>query len=193
MVVLALCGLVLVAILGKGLWDSVEAKKEKEVEAAYADAKTSDQLRSFAAAHPNHELAGIAQLRIADEAYGAGKAADAAAAYDKALGSLKGDALVARAKIGRALSNIQGGKTTDGESQLKQIAGDANEFKAIRAEAAYQLATLAIDAHNAADAQKYIDQLNQIDPASVWARRAMALQANLPRSATPAAPVAPKK
>lgn len=188
MAVLGLCALVLVAILGKGLWELVQARREKDVESAYAEAKTPDQLRSFASAHAGHELAGIAQLRAADEAYTAGKVAEAATGYDKALSSLQDPALVARAKLGRALSNVQAGKPTDGETQLKQIANDASEFKAIRSEAAYQLASLAVDAHNAADAQKYIEQLNQIDPASVWARRAMGLQANLPR---PAAPIAP--
>jgi hypothetical protein len=197
MAVLGLCALVLLAIIGKGLWDMVQTKKEQEIESAYAAAKTPDQLRAFAAAHPTHELAGVAELRVADEAYSNQKPADAAADYDKALATLKDGPLAARAKLGRALANVQAGKSSDGESQLKQIANDTNEFKAIRAEAAYQLASLAAEAQNATDAQKYIDQLNQIDPASPWARRAMALQASLPRPAAPlaplAAPVAPKK
>jgi len=190
-IVLGLCIVVLLAILGKGLWERMQAKHEGAIEAEYAQAATPDQLRAFAAAHPGHALAGIAQLRIADEAYAAGKASEAAAGYDKVLSVLKDGPLASRARVGRALANVQAGKTSEGESQLKQIANDASEFKAIRSEAAYQLASLAVDAHNTADAQKYIELLNQIDPSSAWARRAVQLQASLPRATGPAVGTAP--
>jgi predicted negative regulator of RcsB-dependent stress response len=185
--VIALCAIVLVAILGKGMWEHMQKQKEAGIKAAYAAATTPDQLRAFASSHPGHELAGIAELRIADEAYTAGKYADAETAYDKAISTLKTGPLVSRAKLGRALSKVQNGKASEATSELKQLADDAGLLNAIRSEAAYQLASLAATDGNSADVQKYIDQLNQIDPASMWARRALALQANLPRVATPQA------
>lgn len=179
-IILGLCVLVLLVIIGKGGWEYYQRSQEAEVEQAYANATTPDQLKAFAAAHPGHELAGIAELRIADEAYTAGKSADAQAGYEKALSVLKDGALATRARIGEALAKVQSGKTSEGIEDLKQVANDTKQLKAARAEAAYQLASLAADAGNSADVQKYVDQLNQIDPSSSWARRAMLLRASLP-------------
>ncbi len=181
MIVLGLCALVLLVILGKGVWERMERQKESDLEHEFQTATTPDQLRAFAAAHPGHELAGLAELENADQAYSAEKYADAAAGYEKAIATLKAGPLVARAQIGRAMSKAQSGRAADGEAELKQLLNDTNQFKTIRAEAAYQLASLALSGGNVADVQKYLDQVNQIDPAGVWARRAVGLQASLPR------------
>lgn len=187
-IVFGLCALILAVILGKGLWERHQHQQELEIESAYANASTPEQLRAFVAAHPDHELAGVAETRIADEAYTAGKSADALAAYDKAISILKTGPLAARVQLGRALAKVQAGKSTEAVSDLKQLLNDPTQLKAVRAEAAYQLASLAADAGNVAEVQKYIDQLNQIDPASPWARRAVALRSSLPAAPTAAAP-----
>src|SRR3954465_14555010 len=57
MLVLGLCGLVLLAILGKGGWDILQRQKENEVEKAYEASTTTEQLKSFAASHADHPLA----------------------------------------------------------------------------------------------------------------------------------------
>lgn len=183
--VLALCGLVLAFIVGKGAWEYMSRQKELELEKAYAAATTTDQLKAFSAAHADHPLGGIAQLRIADEAYAAAKSADALAGYEKAIAALKGSPLAARAQLGKALAKVQAGKAAEAVNDLKQLAGDTNQLKAIRTEATYHLASLAVDAGHAADAQKYTEQLMQIDPTSPWTQRGMALRATLP--AQPAA------
>ena len=185
-VVLGLCVAIAVAIVAKGGWDYYARQKELDVEKAYAAATTPEQLKAFSAAHPNHSLGGIAQLRMADEAYAAGKSADAIAGYDKAIGVLKTGPLASRAKLGRALAKAQAGKSPEATTELKQIADDAGQFKAMRAEAAYHLTSLAVEAGNATDAQKYVDQLNQIDPMGAWAQRAVMLRATLPATAAPA-------
>ncbi|MGH7956119.1 MAG: tetratricopeptide repeat protein [Opitutaceae bacterium] len=186
-VVLGFCAAVLLAIVGKGAWDYMARQKELEVEKAYAAAATTEQWKAFSAEHPNHPLGGIAQLRIADEAYAASKSADAIAGYDKAVAILKTGPLAARARLGRALSKAQAGTTAEAATGLKQIADDANQFKAVRAEAAYHLTSLAVGAGNAAEAQKYVDQLNQIDPMGAWAQRAIMLRSTLPATPAPAA------
>jgi hypothetical protein len=183
-VVYGLCGLVLLAIIGKEAWDYMARQKQLDVEKAYAAATTPEQLKSFAASHADHPLGGIAQLRMADEAYKAGKADDAAAGYDKAIAALKDSPLSARARIGHALARVQAGKTSDGAAELKKIADDTSALKAVRAEAAYHLTSLAVEGGNAADAQKYVDDLMKIDVTSPWTQRAMSLRATLP--ATPA-------
>jgi hypothetical protein len=124
---------------------------------------------------------------MADEAYAAGKSEDAIAGYEKAFGILKTGPLASRAKLGRALSKAQAGKLAEATTELKQIVDDASQFKAMRAEAAYHLTSLAVEAGNAAEAQKLVDQLNQIDPMGAWAQRALMLRATLPAAPAPAA------
>lgn len=191
MVVLALCAFVLVAILAKGWWEHHQLEVEQEIGAAYQAATTPEQLKAFIAAHPGHSLAGIAELRMADDAYTAGKSTDAIAGYDRAIAILQDPAIIARAKVGRALAKIQGGKSAEATTELQAIANDTNQFTAARTEAAYQLTILAIDAGNFADANKYIQQLEEIDPASVRARQALQLRASLPAVAAAAVPAAP--
>lgn len=185
--VLALCVLVLLAIVGKGGWDYLAAQKELGIEKEYAAATTPEQRKAFAAAHADHPLAGVAQLRLADEAYAAGRAADALAAYDQTVTILKNGPLAARAQLGRAMAKLQAGKAADGAADLKQLAADPAQLKGVRVEAAYQLASLAAEAGNATDVQKYSDQLMQIDPMSPWTQRSMALRASLPAPVAPAA------
>lgn len=189
--VLGVCVVVLLLILGKGGWDYLARQKELDVEKAYAAATTPEQLKAFGAAHADHSLGGIAQLRIADEAYEAGKSADAVAAYDKAIAALKTGPLAARAKLGRALAKASAGKAAEATTELKQIADDASQFKALRAEAAYHLTSLAVEAGNATEAQKLVDQLNQIEPMGTWAQRAIMLRSTLPATPAPAVPAAP--
>lgn len=181
--ILVLCGLVVLGIIGKGGWEYLQGQKELDVEKAYAAAATPEALKAFAAAHAGHALAGITQLRLADDAYAAGKTADALAGYEQALATIKTGPLAARAQLGRALSRAQGGKTAEATADLKQLANDANQFKGARSEAAYQLASLAADANQPDDVQKYSMLLMQIDPTSPWTQRALALRASLPAPA----------
>ena len=187
--IIGLCIAVLLVIVGKGAWDYFARQKQLEIGRAYAAATTPEQLKSFAAAQADHPLAGVAHLRMADDAYAAGKYADAVTAYDKAIAILKDDPLTARARLGRALAKVHAGKAAEAQTELKQILDDAKQFKAVRTEAGYHLASMAVEARNAADAQKYTDQLMQLDPQSPWTSRAMMLRASLPPIVS--APTAP--
>lgn len=179
-VVWGVCIAIILAILGKEGWNYMQRQKETELENTYAAATTPEQQKAFAAAHPDHPLAGVAYLQIGDDAYKAGKPADAVAAYDKAIASFKSGPAAARAQIGRAVANVQAGKASEGAAELKKLAEDATQLKAVRTEAAYDLTSLAVDAGNATDAQKYVDLLMQIDPTSNWTQRAMSLRATMP-------------
>ncbi|HVU33401.1 MAG TPA: tetratricopeptide repeat protein [Opitutaceae bacterium] len=189
-IVLGLCALVLLVILGKGIWERYTAGQENDVEAAYQSAVTPDELRAFVAAHPTHSLAAVAEIRLADEAYQKGNAADALAGYEKAQTILKSGPLATRARLGHALAEVQAGNQSQGVSELMQIFNDPTQFKVARAEAGYQLCSLAAQANNTADVQKYGEQLMQIDPQSPWAQRAMMLRATMPAPAAPAAAAA---
>src|SRR5262249_18760438 len=146
---------VLLAIVGREAWGYLAQRRELDVENAYNAASSPEQLKAFAAAHAEHTLAGIAHLRLGGEADKAGQSAHAVAGYDKAIAILKSGPLVARAQLGRALAKAQSGKTPEAGNELKQLANDTKQLKGIRTEAAYHLTSLAVDAGNAADAQKY--------------------------------------
>ncbi len=193
--VFVFCALVLVAIVGKEGWAYFSNQKQESVSEAYALATTPDKLRTFAKKNAGQSLAGLAHLSLADDAYSARKYSEAATEYEQAASSVKVPALVGRAKLGLAMSQIQNNQATQGEVGLKQLANDATQFKAVRAEAAYQLASLAAAAGKVDDVKKLAEQIMQLDTSGVWAQRAMMLQASLPQSPVPTttAPTPDKK
>ncbi len=179
-IVIAICVLVVAGIAGQGIWDYFAANKEAGVKESYAAASSAEKLKTFVAANPGHTLAAVAQLRMADEAYAAGKFGEAATGYEAAHAALKTGPFAMRAQLGLAMAKISAGKTAEGETALKTFANDATQVKGVRAEAAYHLASLAADANRADDVKKYAELVAQIDPASPWSQRAMMLRASLP-------------
>jgi hypothetical protein len=182
---------VLLAILAKGGWEYFQTRKDVSVRHDFSAATTAEKLKSFAAANPDHPLAGVAHLQLADEAYAAGRFADAATEYDRAATTLPAGPFRGRAHLGAAMAKLEGGKTAEGEAGLQQIAADASENKAIRAEADYQLASRAAAAGKAEDLKKISEHLMQVDPSSPWTQRVMTLRSTLtpPVSAPSAATV----
>jgi predicted negative regulator of RcsB-dependent stress response len=180
------CVLVLVGIFARGGYEYYAQQHEKGIGQEFALASTPDQLKTFAAAHEGHALAGVAWVTLGDDAFKAGNYPEAIADYDKALPVLKDNPVAGRVKLGAAMARLLAGQATEGESALNKIADDANQLKGLRVEAAYQLASNAADAGKGEDVQKYVAKLMQIDGTSVWAQRAMML-----RASTPVAVVAP--
>jgi predicted negative regulator of RcsB-dependent stress response len=195
--VIAGCVIAVLAIVGVGVWDHMEKSRELEIQQAYATAATPEALKAFADSHAGHALAGAAYLRLADDAFANSKAAEAVTNYEKAAEIFKDGPFAARTKLGLAIARIASGKAGEGATGLKALAEDANQFKGIRVEAAYHLASLAADTGVASDVVKYSDLLMQIDPTSPWTQRAFALRATLPPAAVApeakkeAAPVTP--
>jgi tetratricopeptide (TPR) repeat protein len=180
--VLAACALVLVGILAKGGYEIISAQREKAIAAEYAGVTGDEQLKAFAASHANHALGGLAELRLADQAYAAGNFAEARAFYGKAAGILKNTTFGQRTRLGGAISAVQAGSTAEGEAALKLITADLAVAKMVRAEAAYHLATLAAVSGNSAEAIRYIEQVVSIDLEGQWAERASLLRASLPQA-----------
>jgi hypothetical protein len=189
--VLAFCGAVALGIVAFYGYQSYQAGVDQGIGEKYAAAETTSQLQAFITANPNHQLAGVAQLRIADEAYAAGKHAEAIAAYDKAITMLPSGPFGARARLGAAMARISGGRTAEGEDALKKLAADTAQLAPLRAEATYQLFSLAQASGKSDDANKYLEQVFQLAPSSPWAQRAMAMRATVATPAAPAIPLAP--
>ena len=182
--VLILVVVALLAIVGREAWQYYAASREQGVRAEYA--KTADQsakLESFASANAGHALAGVAYLRLADEKFSAGDFKNAASAYQKAAGSLKNEALLARAKLGAAISQINAGDQAAGEAGLKAVSTDASLDKGLRAEATYHLAALAADAGKADEVKKLAEEVSKIDATSSWSQRATMLVVRQPGAA----------
>ncbi len=188
--VLLACAVILVGIIG---WKGMEyfaEQRELGVQADYA--RISDQpakLGAFAEDHAGHALAGIAWLRLADDKYTAGDYAAAAANYQKAAGSLKNEALLGRARLGAAVSQLNNGDRAGSLAALKALGADATVLKGVRAEATYDQAVLAAEAGNADEVRQLVDQVSRIDAASPWSQRATVLLTALPADGKPAAGV----
>jgi predicted negative regulator of RcsB-dependent stress response len=180
----------LLAIIGREAWQYLAASREQGVQAEYAKAEGA-KLEAFAAANSGHALAGVAYLRMADEKFTAGDFKNAAGHYQKAAGNLKNPALLGRARLGAAISQLNGGDQAAGEAALKGISADAALDKGARAEATYHLAALAAEAGKADDVKKYADEASKIDGTSTWAQRATMLVVRAPGAAKPAETPAP--
>jgi hypothetical protein len=173
-------GLIALGVLAKGGYEYFTAQKELRIQQAYAACTAPDMLKAFADSNRGHPLAGLAELRVADMAYGSGSYGEAATEYGQALPHLTLPALVARAKMGQAVSEAQSGRISDAEAGLRQILGDEAQLKPVRAEAAYQLAVLEVSQGRPAEVQALMDRLMQLDPSSPFAERIVALRSSLP-------------
>ncbi|MDD2765344.1 MAG: tetratricopeptide repeat protein [Opitutaceae bacterium] len=182
------CVLVLLAIIGRYTYEMLAAQREAGVEAAYAAAVTSAQWQAFARENGSHPLAGAAWLKLADEAYAAGNFTEARADYDKAAAVLPGTPFATRALVGKAMCEIQSGRTTEGTAILRQMANDSTQLLGVRCEAAYHLASLAFDAGSFDDVVKLTDLIMQVDSSGTWAQRALLLRAQTPVPVASAAP-----
>jgi len=174
-------GLVVVALLGivgREGWQYFAAQHEQSVRADYASAgDRPEQLTAFAAANSGHELAGVAYLRVADIKYTAGDFRAAADNYNKAIAALKVSAVLGRARLGVAMSQLGNGDKAASETSFKAIAADTSLLKPARAEANYHLAALAYEAGNTAELDRLVGEITKLDTSGIWAERAASLQA----------------
>ena len=179
--ILGVCIAALLGIIGREGWQFYAAQQEQGVREAYAKvADRPEQLAAFAGAHSGHVLAGIAWLRLADSKYAVGDFRAAAENYTKAVTGLKQPALLGRARIGAAMSQVNGADKTAGEAALKAISADTALPKGVRVEATYHLATLAQEAGHAAEVSRLVAEAGKIDASSSWSQRATALLTSKP-------------
>lgn len=189
--IIVVCVAILLGILGREGWAFFSAARDRGVREEFAAAGSdAAKLEKFAAENSGHPLAGAALLLVADGKYEAGNYGAAETAYDKAAGVLKMDVLLGRAKLGAAVSKLAGGNAAGGETALKGVQADVSLPAAIRAEAAYHLASLAAEAGNKDEAIRLIDELTKLDATGPWTQRAVPLRAKLEMGAKPATPAA---
>jgi hypothetical protein len=176
------CGAVALGILARYGWIYINEQKELGIQNEFAQATTPDAYRNFAARHPGHRLAGVAEATVADDAFTGGKYADAVASYSAAVSDLPAGPIQDHAKLGLAASLQMSGKSAEAESALRQILNDTTQLKAIRCEAGYHLAGMLVAAGRGAEVQRLAEQLMQIDAGSPFAARTLAIR---PQAAGP--------
>lgn len=182
--------IVVIAIAGRGLVGWMGARQDAATRAEFATVEGKDALVAFAAAHPGHPLAGVAQLQVADGLYAEGDFTGAGAAYRDAASSLGEQPLAGRALLGAAISVIQAGKTAEGVAVLRQLADDVARTAVIRAEAAYHLASLARESGQIEEASRRVEQIAALGDTGLWGQRALMLRSQLaaaPSAGSPAA------
>ncbi len=199
--VLAAVAAIALLIVGREAYGHIAAQHELAIGEAYAAATTDNALKSFITEHPGHALAGVAQLRLADNAYTAGRFPEAQSGYEQALPLLKDTPFAPRAQLGAAAAQLEAGQTAPALAALRQIVGSATMPKAIRAAAAYDLAAQAAEAGHADEVGPLVEQVINLDPnrnspvvelaLSLQARQTPAAATASSSSPTPAPP-APK-
>ena len=190
--ILLACVAALLAIVVREGWQYFSALREQGVQEEYAKvADKPDRLSAFVDTHSGHALAGVACLQLADQKFEAADYQQAAALYTKAAGSLKNEALLGRARLGAAISQIDSGDRTAGEAALKAVGADQSLLNTVRAEATFHLASIAHDAGKADEARRLVEEVTKIDLGGPWSQRATALLASLQTGASPSADAAP--
>ena len=178
------CAVLLLTIVGKVAYNSYAEHRREVLAGEYKVAEKANKLPAFISEHPGEPLSGLAELKLADQAYKAGKYADALSGYQRSAEILKTGPLAGRALLGAATCNIFLNKLDAGAEKLKQVANDVNQLKGIRAEAAFKVASLAAEGGKTDEAVRYLDLTNSIDQASSWAQQGLLLRSTLPASAT---------
>lgn len=177
--VLMLCVVVLLVIIGFQGVRYFNEMRDQNAKEAYAKVATGspERLAAFAAEYPNHPLAGVAQLQMADAKYSAGDFSAALAGYQKAQTALTNATLKARARLGGAVSRLANGDQAGAEADLKALGADASTDKNIRAEATFHLATIANEAGRSDEFRQLLGEVEKLDGMGAWAQRAMQLRA----------------
>ena len=85
------------------------------------NAANADELAAFASQNAGTALAGVALLENADDAYKAGKYAEARELYSSAVKELEKTVLEGRASLGAAVSAYASGDTQAGMDALKAV------------------------------------------------------------------------
>jgi hypothetical protein len=170
------CAVVALGILAKGGWEYLNVQKELGIQKEYSECTTPDSYLTFAVKHPGHPLAGVAEETVADNDFTSGRYLDALKAYSSAVTDLPEGPVRAHAKLGQAMALDLTGKTSEAETSLRQLMDDSGQLKAIRCEAGYHLAGIAVAAGRPGDVQKIAENLMKIDPSSPFSERTFMLR-----------------
>lgn len=189
-IIVGVTAVAVLALAGWGILSVLQSGREARIQSEYQQAVTSGELVPFAEKNVPHELAGVAYLQAADKRFEEKAFTEAAELYGKAAENLDDAAFVGRAQVGRGVALALTGDQEAALVHLEEVARDAGNLGATRAEAHYHAASLAVELEQYDVARTHIDEVMQLDRSQIWASRAMSLQRSLPAEA-PAAETEP--
>jgi len=128
-----------VIVIGTQTWRHLQAKAELETRQEFGQAQSTEVLETFAQEHDDHSLAGLAYLKLANEAFERGEFQAAADDYRLAISHLGGTPLLGRATLGAAVSTLRAGDAAAGATALREILNNESFQPATRTEAGYLL------------------------------------------------------
>jgi hypothetical protein len=176
---LTLLALLLIAVGALG-FKAFQRKQLEKTQAAYLAAVESGETAAFAQKYSSSPLAGLVLLQSADKAFEQEDFTQAIANYTEASAALKGTVIEGRAQLGVAIANIYAGNNDQGKSLLSSIAQNPKLLNSDRAEAAYHLAIIELNAGEIEAAGKQLTAIETLDDSGFWGQKA-----NLLRKASP--------
>lgn len=175
--------LAMVAVVGWQLFLYLGDRREAALKADYLALETMEARQAFAEAHDDKLLGGLAFLDLADAAYTEGAFERALAHYTRAAETLEATAFEGRAQLGAALTRFEQGASGRARAELQLIAETEAHLDDLRAEAAYHLAVIALEAGDTAEARQAIERVQGFSESIFWLQQANALSARLPDEA----------
>jgi predicted negative regulator of RcsB-dependent stress response len=167
-----------VIVVGIQLFQYMGVRKEQSIRDAFAAAGDTAAKIEFADEYPDHPLAGLAQLQIADMRYEDESFSEAADSYAAAARSFEDPTLVSRALLGQGMSLLRAGQMESGRAILEAIAFDNSALDQTRGEAAFHLAVSYWEEGDHQSAHETIDVILSID-SPFWSYRGNLLKERL--------------
>ncbi len=160
--------LVIVATLAYIVWHAAGHYSQGACQAAYQDAGEGPEAKlEFSREYAGTALAGVAALEAADAFYKDKQFAKAAGAYALARTEVSANepveaVLAGRAALGEAFSLLADGQREPGKQVLGQLAGNGKFPEAVRGQAMYTMALLALEDRSLDEARRWLDQMDQV-------------------------------
>jgi len=167
-----------VAVVGIQLFQYMGEQEEGSIREAFQAAQTMEAKATFIAENPDHQLAALAELQLADARFEEGAFAEAAGFYGSAAKDFIDPTLSSRALLGQGMSLIKGGDKEAGRAVLESVSLDPSALDQTRAEAAYHLAVSYWEDGNIEQVEEATNRVIELG-SSIWSFRATSLRDRL--------------
>lgn len=172
------------AVLGYQIYQYMGDRAVAAAQEAFQSAETAEEKLAFAEGHRRFQLAGVALLEVADEAFQARDYAAAAAHYASAQEILDQGPFRGRAQLGEGLSRILNSEGAAGRDLLQGVASNVNLLDQVRGEAAYHLAVSAWEAEDFSRVRSALDIVLGLNNPGFWREQALDLESRIPELAS---------
>lgn len=172
------------AVLGYQIYQYMGERAVAGAQEAFQTAETAEERLVFAESNRRFQLAGVAFLDLADDAFQARDYATAAGHYASAQEVLEPGPFRGRAKLGEGLSRLLDGDQAGGRELLQAVASDVNLLDQVRGEAAYHLAVSAWEAQEFSQVRSALDTVLGLSNPGFWRDQALDLESRIPELAS---------